>query len=639
MSIFKRLFGGRLRADAASSASPVPTPAPAPPPDPAHDPNLIRVYDSYGRELFITRQQWRDNVLIGNIQRVWDKPDELYSVVLSALNDGFRSDIVKAAEHLYKIDCSRTRGTCVWGIVLMEEGRLDEAESVFRDFLRKNGEEGVILTNLAKVCSKRSNRSEAERILWHALEVDPNQDNAVVWYEAIHRERDGEAAGQEALRRIAALAASWRAQLWLARTALASGGLNEAIGYYEQSLGRAGRPAPGNLLMQMSGDLGNRGHLQELLRLTAPQFDAAVHGLEVGNNLIKANVDLGRLDEAKRLVEVLYTQNRPDWKETLGYWDTEITKKRLQESQAAREEPIKVAMLTIEGPIWLRSDSPATGLFSSSGPDAPLVCFFGCTAETGSAATSPQKQISDAPGRLSRALPLFLAEQTSLNACARTRTLIAWITAPACGFVLSGVAWEDSEAAHLAREGSEPAEYLVATHLIATCTPWRARMRIIRTIDGTCLTERQEGFDPAQPEEPFGRLVSWLHAALSEHAGVVPRPSASAYRVPEGRWFADYLLRLEQLLAVRCASVEGVGAGFLTGEREIIDGNLGLCLQCPANVNTRLLLAGTIVSMNKVRPDVVREYTQKLRMLKKEKPLPAPAHAIIQRIFDEVLDE
>ena len=36
--------------------------------DLASDPNLIRVYDNFGRELFLTRQQWIDSVLMGNYQ-------------------------------------------------------------------------------------------------------------------------------------------------------------------------------------------------------------------------------------------------------------------------------------------------------------------------------------------------------------------------------------------------------------------------------------------------------------------------------------------------------------------------------------------------------------------------------------------
>ena len=53
--------------------------------------------------------------------------------------------------------------------------------------------------------------------------------------------------------------------------------------------------------MQISGDLGNAAHLPELLQLVEPHFVAEVHGLPVGNNLIKAHLDLGQLDAARGL--------------------------------------------------------------------------------------------------------------------------------------------------------------------------------------------------------------------------------------------------------------------------------------------------------------------------------------------------
>jgi Flp pilus assembly protein TadD len=139
------------------------------------DPNLIRVYDKYGRQLFVTKEAWRTDVLPGTIQANWDNPDQLYNLIIAALNDGFRADILEAATHLYDVDAERLRAANLWGIVLMEEGRLDEAEHVFNAFIRQHGESGVILTNLAKIFAKRGDEAKAERTLWHALEVDPNQ--------------------------------------------------------------------------------------------------------------------------------------------------------------------------------------------------------------------------------------------------------------------------------------------------------------------------------------------------------------------------------------------------------------------------------------------------------------------------------
>jgi len=73
------------------------------------------------------------------------------------------------------------------------------------------------------------------------------------------------------------------------------------------------------------------------LKLAEPLFDAGVHGFEVGNNLIRAHLDLGHVEEAQRIVEALYAQRRPDWKDGLNYWDTEIAKKTIVE-QVCRAE-------------------------------------------------------------------------------------------------------------------------------------------------------------------------------------------------------------------------------------------------------------------------------------------------------------
>ena len=99
-------------------------------------------------------QAWRDSVLFGNLKKAWNNPDELFNMIVTALSDGFRSDVVDAAHYLYKIDSNRLRATCIWGIILMDENRLDEAEKVLRHNLEKYRDNGVVLTNLAKVMGR-----------------------------------------------------------------------------------------------------------------------------------------------------------------------------------------------------------------------------------------------------------------------------------------------------------------------------------------------------------------------------------------------------------------------------------------------------------------------------------------------------
>ena len=501
MSLFDNLFGRKK-----PEPDPVPpkpfTPAALPPKkpvaNPATDPNMIKVFDAYGREMFITKEVWRTKVLPGTLKSNWNNAEQLAGVVIGSMNDGFFADVLAAAEQLYRIDPIPARGTCAYGIVLMKNNRLDEAEKVFRDHTKKHGEDGSVLTNLAKVYSARKDDQKADEILWHALEVDPNQDNGLGWYWIIQKERNGEEAGQEALRRIAALPGSWRAQMWLARHALQGRRPEEALSMYQECLARAAKPVPTDLLMQMSGDLGNAGHLPEILQLVEPHFDAKSHGLPVGNNLIKAHLDLGQLDAARRILNQLYALNRMDWKQNLSYWDTEIAKARVASAPVDQKKPMQMAMLNIEGPVWLKPSSPAIELFPAKATDALVVAFLGCSTEVATNSKRIERQMADASGRMSRALPLFLAEQVEFGSQAHARTLVPWITNDGGGFVLSGGAWKDDDAANYARQGEIKSDYVVTIHLKPNAEPWMAELRLIRTIDAKCLGTLTGSFPSAK---------------------------------------------------------------------------------------------------------------------------------------------
>lgn len=631
MSFFKKLFG-KTSEPSPQDASPAPQRTVE---ELREDPNLIRVFDKFGRELFITKDDWRKNVLPGSIKSHWNNADELYGDILGALNDGFRADILDAAKHLYEIDHNPERGTCVWGIVLREEKRLDEAEKVFRDYIAKRGESGVILTNLAKVFADRNDNAKAEEILWHALEVDPNQENGFGWYEVIHRERGGETAGLEATRRVAALPGSWRAQLWLARAALKKQDLAQAVALYEESLSRVGTPAPSDLLMQISGDLGNAGHLPEIFKLVEPRFDVALHGLTVGNNLVKAHLDLGQHQEAQTILDRLYAQKRPDWKPTLSYWDTEIAKARIAANPATPETPYKIALLSGEGPVWLKPTSPAAKFFSDKPDTCARICFVGSTAET--TASQPGHQLADAPGRLSRAIPLFLAEHVEMGCCARAQTLVPWMTEPPAGFVLSGVMWTDENAVQHAQQGERKCGYVVISHLKTQAEPWTVEIRLVRVSDGACLGHRSESFPSATPTQAVLTLAQTLLDWLSREAEIKRIPIPSAYTLPDKANFAYYLLRLEQLLAVRCGGMDGVPRGFLSGTHEILDGNIELCLQTPHSVSVRLLLAQTLLAMKHAQPDILPEFAERVRLLQEEHPLTEAAQVVVQSIIDEAM--
>ncbi|WP_241061003.1 tetratricopeptide repeat protein [Achromobacter xylosoxidans] len=646
MSFLKKLLGKQAApahdgaapaADAASVPEPISEPISEPDSEPASAPDsqadMIRAYDAYGREIFVPRDQWRDNVLAGAIERHWDDPDSLAGLIIQSLGDGFIDEMVRPADRLVELQPGAERGVVLQAIVYMKTGRLDDAERVLRDFMAAHGETGIVLTNLAKIQDERGDEAGALATLWHALELDPNQDNGLGWYEAIHREHGGDAAGVAAMRKVAALPGSWRAQLWLAHGELGAHNLSGALAMYEESLARAGTPAPADLLAQMSGDLGNAGAIEPIVQLAGPRFDAALHGIQVGNNLIRAYVELGRPDQARAILDQLYAQQRPDWKDNLGYWDTELARAALGDG-ATEPAQMRLAMLLGRGPVWLTPDSPAAALFTPVTPDRPLVSFLGGSAEIGAAPEGAERQLADATGRLSRALPLYFNEQLALRCGLRTQTLVPWLTEPHPGFLLSGAAWDDTDAIGYAQQCEAQSDYVVISHLVTVAEPWRAEVRLVRTEDAECIGALSAEFPMADPTAAIQRLTEELVALVGRATAQAPLAAPANYTVPDGAAFPYYLLRLEQLLAVRCNGANPEQPGHLNGEREIIDGNLRQCLDFPRSVNARLLLAQTVRAMKKVRPDVAGEFEERIARLQREQPLAAPAQAAVQALLD-----
>jgi len=455
------------------------------------------------------------------------------------------------------------------------------------------------------------------------------------WYEVIHREKGGETAGLAALRRIAGIPGSWRAQLWLARNELQSGHIQAALDLYRICIDAAGQPVPVDLLMQMSGDLGKAGHLPEILAMVKPHFNAAVHGLQVGNNLIKAHLDLSQLDDAHKVLEQLYAQKRPDWAQALGFWDTEIAKARVAANNAQAIEPPQVEMAACYGPVWLDYDSPAGELFGARPVEQTMISLLGSTAEVAGRPDHIQHQLADPPGRLSRALPLFLSEQLALRAGVFTQTLVPWINRPVSGFVLGGSPWSDEDAARYCEGSERMSKYVVITHLRAQSDLWTLQLRLVRVADRKCLATGSESCSMEQPGAAVLALARQLLDAISREEKLGLRPSPPGYALPPKEHFPVYLLRLEQLLAVRLARMDEVPSQFLNGEREIAAGNLQQCLDYPTSVNARLLLARTLLSMKKACPQVVPEYKARVELLQKDKPLAQPAHKVIQEMLNE----
>ena len=254
-------------------------------PKPAAEP-VIRVYDQFGRTVEVGRESWRKDVLLPNLAANRDKPDELFNLIVGALNDDFAADVLESARHLAARDAQPPRADTLLGAVLLQLKDFAGAREVLQRALIQFPKDVYLLSNLARAIAALGDEEGAKDLLWQALGLDPNEESTLNFLISLAHARGGQEALLAAYTRAAGLPGSWRAQLWLARYALERGDQAAAQQFYEEALSRANPPPP-DLLMQMSGDLGNKGLIQLLVQLTQPRYSVAEHGLMVGNNLLR----------------------------------------------------------------------------------------------------------------------------------------------------------------------------------------------------------------------------------------------------------------------------------------------------------------------------------------------------------------
>jgi tetratricopeptide (TPR) repeat protein len=593
-------------------------------------PNTVRVYDAFGRELFIPVEEWRKNLhaLMG---KAASDPDELARLVLECLQLNQAEDATAASQHLLSIDTDLVRGACLRAIVLMKVDDPAEAEAVLNDYLAQHGADGSVLTNLAKAQEAQGRTAEADATLWSAIEADPNQENGLGWFAARERERNGVAAGDQALVRAANLPSAWRPQLLLAHEAFTRGGnaregQENGMSWYHQSLEHAPKPVPGALLQTMSGDLGNAGMLREMLSETLPHYDARIHGLPVGNNIIKAWFDLGEFESARNTLSQLQALNRPDWMQHLQYWSTEIRKALL--AATPPKLGASVSLLTIPCPLWLPEDSPAYPLFVQSTTVRPKVLFFGsCVVMPPDAIEAFKGQMPDAAGRLSRSLPLFLAERAFMEHGLDARLMLPWVDGG--GFAITPAKPTYEQIWGWAAEVGARAAVAVSL------TPGEEGVTV--SVEMWKRAWKDEG-EPAglfSVEVPYNNLAM-IHVVATRLSGLLTQAldntadrmrdgkydnldaqtTPERYGLPADNGFADYILRLEQLLAVHCAARDPeANADFLFGEPEIVQGEINLALHLTGSLPLRLVLHETLLGMKKLRPDIVAVFEPPVRAL------------------------
>ena len=557
------------------------------------EPDVITVYDNFGRQVQIPREQWRTQVLPLNLRSNWSNPDTLYSIVVRALEDGFGTEkcVIEAAKQLHAIDADAARGACVYGIVLMENRDLRAAEKVLTAALQKVPRSGALLTNLAKVHDRRGNQQAGKQTLWRALNADPNFDNALLWYAAIERESGGAEAYRAALKRVAGLRGSWRANLWLALEHLERKEIGEALALYEKVLVMAADEP--SVLTQISGDLGKNGYIAEIVRLVLPFYDPKRHEFMAGSNLLQAFLELGDAEGGEKLLHEMMLLDAPPYREHLMWYSTRFMEMKAAPPQPEPSDGITIAMLPLDQPIWTNGLGDCDWLLPERLPSTRDIAVIAFSLHRKRDELLRDDEVlagrEDPAGRLTRALALHLADVLRFRTDAAASAIMSVIEGE--GMAVSGEEWpaESVKAAcgdkfsHAVTGRVTPGDDTAQVQLII----WRVgEQNPMARID-------------CRPEECEAELVKYLAGQQI----VIPRDAPAVYRPPQP--FRQYLDGLGQLFALALSRFQATSG--LYGERNIHQWLLTLALSDESSPVGKIGFAAALANSRRRGSEVYRE--------------------------------
>ena len=205
-----------------------------------------------------------------------------------------------------------------------------------------------------------------------------------------------------------------------AREKLEAKDLEGAKEIYEEVLDASGeRP---DVLVTISGDLGVNGYLREMEELIGPRYDADKHGPAVGINLLQAYLALRQVDAAQHILDILYALNRPELEDRLYGFSNALGDLMHSDLQPLEENPTTDApdsgdgaqthinMVNLTKPIWYYGLEEVAGVLPEKGEKLRRVSFAQLALPGIEDLINLSGQPEEEMGRLSRAIPLWLAE-------------------------------------------------------------------------------------------------------------------------------------------------------------------------------------------------------------------------------------
>ncbi|MBL8748449.1 MAG: tetratricopeptide repeat protein [Planctomycetes bacterium] len=537
-----------------AAAAPVPPPASA---SRRELPEFVEATDAFGRRVRLSREEYVKNVLPELLKAHGNDADRLTAVIMQGVRDGLAPAMIPAANRLSVIDKDPERSLSVLGVVLRDAGELDAAEATMRELQQKRPQSPNARVGLAMLAHQRGDATKAESLLWEALQLDPNHPDAVHGFLQVRHGVVGDAGYRAELEKAAALPGAWRAHLWLARHHLQEGREADAVAIYRDVLGRAG--VESDALVMAGTDLVRAQRHELVKELIVPRFEAGRHHPHVGLALLHHYVQTQDHVAGEALLHRMHLHYGHMVGADLQPFTAEFDRMRLQKLPPPAPLPpnAQIQLYRLDRPVWCAGLEDPLWLLPRKAPDCKQV-FVMSLALDGKPVLPPGRE--DELGRLTRSIPLFLAEQVWLSTPHRGTAGLP--LAGAGGWVVMGRPWSEEQVA----QQLDPAERQ-RTILVTGVLRVDGEKRRVDLWAYDCATSQRVGHAAAEGSpQDVGRMLLQLMGELWPAFG---GPAGHKPPVGDEAFWGRYAEASAQHAALVVTQAGGMPRDRLYGERYV----------------------------------------------------------------------
>lgn len=545
----------------AASSSPPPAAnaakGPAAPAAKRELPEFVEATDAFGRRVRLSRDEYLKNVLPKLLEVHGNDPERLVALLLQGVRDGLAPALIPAANRLTVVDKDPDRALSVLALVMRDAGELDAAEATLKELLQKRPQSPNARVGLSVLAEQRGDLAKAEAFAWEALQIDTNHADAVhCWLQMRHR-AVGDAGYRAELEKAAALPGTWRAQLWLARHDLQNGREADAVATYREVLARAGNES--DALVMASGDLVQAQRHDLVKELIAPRFQAGRHHPHVGLALLHHQLQTQDHVAGAELLHLMHLHYGHMIGDQLQPFTAEFDRLRLQKLAPPAPLPAnaRIGLYRFDRPVWFAGLDDPAWLLPPKAADAKHVMFMALAVD-GQPTVPPGRE--EEFGRLTRSVPLFLAEQVWLSTPHRGTCGLPM--AENGGFVVMGRPWPEDQIAQQLGD-RERASTILVTGLLRV----EGEQRRIDLWAYDCNTKQRVGHAATDGTmQDLGRMLLQLMAELWTAIG---GPAGHKPPVGDEAFWARYADGLGQHATLVVTQAGGMPRERLFGERYV----------------------------------------------------------------------